>query len=89
MVVTERKSIDADGMIHLEEEIKRTKQLIMIVDDSEINREILASILEEDYQIIEAENGEDCLRLAKYGTEISLILLDICNAWHEWISGFA
>ena len=30
MVVTERKSIDADGMIHLEEEIKRTKQLIMI-----------------------------------------------------------
>ena len=78
MVVTERKSIDADGMIHLEEEIKRTKQLIMIVDDSEINREILASILEEDYQIIEAENGEDCLRLLqKYGTEISLILLDI------------
>ena len=50
----------------------------MIVDDSEINREILASILEEDYQIIEAENGEDCLRLLqKYGTEISLILLDI------------
>lgn len=76
--MTERKSIDADGMIHLEEEIKRTKQLIMIVDDSEINREILASILEEDYQIIEAENGEDCLRLLqKYGTEISLILLDI------------
>lgn len=29
-------------------------------------------------QIIEAENGEDCLRLLqKYGTEISLILLDI------------
>ena len=78
MVVTERKSIDADGMIHLEEEIKRTKQLIMIVDDSEMNREILASILEEDYQIIEAENGETCLRLLqKYGTEISLILLDI------------
>ena len=78
MVVTERKSIDADGMIHLEEEIKRTKQLIMIVDDSEMNREILASILEEDYQIIEAENGEACLHLLqKHGTEISLILLDI------------
>ena len=78
MVVTERKSIDADGTIHLEEETKRAKQLILIVDDSEMNREILASILEEDYQIIEAENGEDCLRLLqKYGTEISLILLDI------------
>lgn len=74
MVVTERKSIDADGTIHLEEETKRTKQLIMIVDDSEMNREILASILEEDYQIIEAENGEDCLRLCKMlGTELSLI----------------
>lgn len=78
MVVTERKSIDADGIVRVEEENKRAKQLIMIVDDSEMNREILASILEEDFRIIEAENGEECLHLLqKYGTEISLILLDI------------
>ena len=78
MVVTERKSIDADGIVRLEEENKRAKQLIMIVDDSEMNRDILASILEEDFQIIEAENGEVCLNLLKkYGVEISLILLDI------------
>lgn len=63
--MTERKSIDADGIVRLEEENKRAKQLIMIVDDSEMNRDILASILEEDFQIIEAENGEVCLNLLK------------------------
>ena len=70
MTVTEKSGIDS---------VKgREKQQVLIVDDSQMNREILASILEEDYQIIEAENGETCLRLLqKYGTEISLILLDI------------
>lgn len=78
MVVTERKSIDADGIVHLEEENRRSKQMIMIVDDSEMNREILASMLEEDFRILEAEDGETCLELLKeHGTEISLILLDI------------
>lgn len=54
---------------------EKLKQQILIVDDSEINREILKEILKEDYRILEAANGEECLE--RYGTGISLVLLDI------------
>ena len=57
---------------------EKLKQQILIVDDSEINREILKEILKEDYRILEAANGEECLeQLERYGTGISLVLLDI------------
>ena len=57
---------------------EKLKQQILIVDDSEINREILKEILQEDYRILEAANGEECLeQLERYGTGISLVLLDI------------
>ena len=58
--------------------LEKLKQQILIVDDSEINREILKEILKEDYRILEAANGEECLeQLERYGTGISLVLLDI------------
>ena len=54
------------------------KQKILIVDDSEMNREILSDMLGNDFRILEAENGEECLQLLdQYGTGISAILLDI------------
>ena len=54
------------------------KQKILIVDDSEMNRSILADMLGEEYEILEAENGsEGVAMLNKYNTEISLVLLDI------------
>ena len=54
------------------------KQRILIVDDSEMNRSILADMLGDEYDIIEAENGSEGVdTLQKYGTEISLVLLDI------------
>ena len=57
---------------------EKLKQQILIVDDSEINREILKEILKEDYRILEAANGEECLeQLERSGTGISLVLLDI------------
>lgn len=56
----------------------QTKQDILIVDDSEMNRAILAEMLGRDYIIHEAENGEKALQiLRQYGTAISLVLLDI------------
>lgn len=56
----------------------KLKQQILIVDDSEMNREILKEILKEDYRILEVANGEECLEeLERYGTGISLVLLDI------------
>ena len=54
------------------------KPRILIVDDSKINRELLTEILQDKYQIIEAENGNECVeKLEKYGNDIALILLDI------------
>lgn len=54
------------------------KQKILIVDDSEMNRAILADILEEQYDIVEAENGVEAISiLSKQRTEFSLLLLDI------------
>ena len=54
------------------------KQKILIVDDSEMNRSILADMLGDEYEILEAENGnEGVAMLQKRGEEISLVLLDI------------
>ncbi len=54
------------------------KQKVLVVDDSEMNRAILVTMLETDFDIIEAENGEECLDLLKYyGKEVSVVLLDI------------
>ena len=39
----------------------RNKQKILIADDSEMNRAILADMLESEYEIIEAENGEEAI----------------------------
>ena len=51
---------------------------ILIVDDSDMNRAILADMLEEQYEILEAENGVEAVKLLQtHGTEISLVLLDI------------
>ena len=57
---------------------KRNLPQLLVVDDSEMNREILKEILGKEYQILEACDGEEALKmLEQYGTEISLILLDI------------
>jgi len=54
------------------------KQTILIIDDSEMNRAILADMLGSEFNIIEAENGsEGVAMLQKHGPEISLVLLDI------------
>lgn len=54
------------------------KQTILIVDDSEMNRAILADMLGGEFDILEAENGkEGVAMLQKHGPEISLVLLDI------------
>ena len=39
------------------------RNTILIVDDSDINRGLLSSILEQDYTIVEAENGTQALEI--------------------------
>ena len=53
-------------------------QLILVVDDQEINRDALGIILEESYEILYAENGEQALSLMReHADELSLVLLDL------------
>ena len=55
-----------------------TKGKILIVDYAELNRSVLADILGEKYEIIEAENGlEAIVQIEKNKHELSLVLLDI------------
>ena len=79
MVVIEGESMDdsepadtADGKSIMKQ------QQILIVDDSEMNRQILVEMLKSDFRILEAADGEECISiLEQYGTGISLIMLDI------------
>lgn len=51
---------------------------VLIVDDSETNRSVLAEILRDEYSIIEADSGEKAIEiLQKESNEISLVLLDV------------
>ena len=54
------------------------KPMILIADDSEMNRSILMDMLEEEYDIVEAENGAQAVALLQQlGSTIALVLLDI------------
>lgn len=54
------------------------RPMVLIVDDSEINREILSAILSNEYNIVEATNGEEAIDAIKeLGTDLSAVLLDI------------
>ena len=81
MVVTEERKLQTAG----EEKVENSKMSkksrshrVMIVDDSDMNRFLLREMLGQELEILEAENGEECLELLqRYGTDISLVLLDI------------
>lgn len=61
-----------------QEDSEKIRQQILIVDDSELNREILSEMLHTDFRILEAEDGAQALEmLQQQGTGISLVLLDI------------
>lgn len=77
-VVTEHSAVTEENVDIVKEEQTQGKQQILIVDDSEINREILSAMLCGEYRILEAANGSECLEiLQQQGTGISLVLLDI------------
>lgn len=54
------------------------KPLLLIVDDAEMNRMILREMLGDQYEVIEAVNGLEAVKLLQeHGKELSLVLLDI------------
>ncbi len=73
---------DADSI----EVFQSEKPLVLIVDDSEMNRAILNEMLKDEYCILEADNGRAALDMVdRHGDELSLVLLDIVM---PGISGF-
>ena len=67
-----------DSRLAAQEDVLEEKPAILLVDDSMMNRMVLASILGDDYRILEAENGKRCLeQLRAKAGQISLVLLDI------------
>ena len=68
------------------EAFQSEKPLVLIVDDSEMNRAILNEMLKDEYCILEADNGRTALDMVdRYGDELSLVLLDIVM---PGVSGF-
>lgn len=58
--------------------MNENKKKILIVDDSALNRSLLVDMLMDDYELLEAENGLEAIKiLQERELEISLVLLDI------------
>ncbi|WP_251318661.1 HD-GYP domain-containing protein [Flintibacter muris] len=56
---------------------REQRYTILIADDAEINRDLLRAILEDTYDVIEAEDGEQAVTILQQREhEISLLLLD-------------
>ncbi len=53
------------------------KYKILIADDSDFNRAILAEMLGDEYEILEAENGTEAIDILCRESDIDLLLLDI------------
>ena len=54
------------------------KRMILIADDEMINRELLGAILEGDYELLYASDGQEALdMIRKYRNMLSLVLLDL------------
>ena len=51
---------------------------VLVVDDMEINREVLTEILQDEYTVITAEDGESAVKILKeQQDEIMVLLLDL------------
>lgn len=58
--------------------LRSERERILIVDDSEMNRAILSEMLSEEYEILEASNGKECMDIISDSRQrISLMLLDL------------
>lgn len=54
------------------------RKTILIADDMEINRDILIEILKDDYNVMEASDGQEAIDiLSTHRSKIDLLLLDI------------
>ena len=65
-------------MISIAVDYAADKLRVLIVDDSAMNRELLTEMLQSDYYILEAKNGQTCIdTMQAFHGDIALVLLDI------------
>lgn len=56
----------------------KMRNKVLVIDDAEFNREMLAEILEKEYSIISAEDGQKGIELlAEQESEVCVVLLDL------------
>ena len=54
------------------------RRLVLVIEDNEINREILCSLLEGEFDVIQARDGAEGIReLEEHHRDLALILLDL------------
>ena len=59
-------------------ERRSMRDKLLIVDDVEVNREILKEMLQDEYKIMQAADGEEALDIiGEHQTEIAVVLLDL------------
>lgn len=72
--------MDEQKIVIVEEEVNKVmteRQKILIVDDMEVNRGILENLFQDEYDIVQATNGNEAIsQIEAYG-DFALILLDI------------
>ena len=72
----QRKEMKEDTLKKVSNDAKRE---VLVVEDNQLNREMLAEILSDRYQVLTACDGEEGLRcLAEHYQELSVVLLDVC-----------
>ena len=68
--IKERQMIAANKLYH--------RHLVLIVDDQEINRDVLGVILEDNYDLLYAPDGQKAMELIRqYYDKLSILLLDL------------
>ncbi len=54
------------------------RHTVLVVEDNDMNREILCDLLEDDFNVLQAENGVvGLLTLEEHGGDIAMVLLDV------------
>ena len=65
-------------MKRVEEYLENIKRTVIVADNEKMNREALGKILENDYNVFFAENGEDLIRMVEANEDtLSLIMFDL------------
>ena len=75
-----RAAMEEDPVLKSHEKFhsRNGKRQILVVDDEFINREVMGAVLEADYEVIFAENGQQAMDLIRENAEtLSLVLLDL------------